>query len=377
MLDRAAFAVPFARPLVPPPGEWLPFLEESYETRWFTNGGPVGERLERELEGRVGSQDRAAVLVSSATAGLTAALLALGVEGAVAVPAFTFPATAHAVRLAGCRPVLCDVDPDTWELTPSAARAAVRDHGCRAIMHVRPFGFCRDVSRIESVARELGVPLVIDSAAAFGGTTDDGVAVGGAGDAEVFSFHATKVFAVGEGGAVMAAPPLAERIRKVINFSLSGTDVAGPGLNGKLSDLSAAVGRAMLRRLDEHVAVRRAAVERLARAVTGAATLPAKPGRPPWQGLPVLTSDRAARDAALTRLRGESIEARVYYAPGLHRTTAFARFAAAPLPATDAICDRILCLPVHSDLDGPMLDHVADAVARALGTVGTPRVLVG
>jgi dTDP-4-amino-4,6-dideoxygalactose transaminase len=376
MRDRAAFAVPFARPLVPPPAEWLPFLEASYATRWFTNGGPVGERLERELEHRSATTDRDAVLVSSATAGLTAALLALGVEGAVAVPAFTFPATAHAVRLAGCRPVLCDADPATWELTPAAARAAVRDHGCRAILHVRPFGFCRDLSAIEDVAREHGVPLVVDSAAAFGGTTD-GVPVGGAGDAEVFSFHATKVFAIGEGGAVLARPELAARIRRTINFSLSGTDVAGPGLNGKLSDMAAAVGLAMLRRLDEHIAVRRAAVERLAKAVTGGASLPATPGRPPWQGLPVLAPDRAARDAAVAALQADGIEARVYYAPGLHRTTAFARFAPTPLPATDAICDRILCLPVHSDLEGAALDRVTAAVAHAFGTVATPHALVG
>jgi dTDP-4-amino-4,6-dideoxygalactose transaminase len=377
MRDRAAFAVPFARPLVPAPAEWLPFLEESYATRWFTNGGPVGERLERELEDRVGAPDREAVLVASATAGLTAALLALGIEGAVAVPAFTFPATAHAVRLAGCRPVLCDVDPTTWELTPAAAHAAIRDHGCEAILHVRPFGFCRDLSRIERTASELGVPLVVDSAAAFGGTTDDGVPVGGAGDAEVFSFHATKVFAVGEGGAVLTRPDLAARIRNVINFSLSGTDVTGPGLNGKLSDLAAAVGLAMLRRLDEHVAVRRTAAERLAKAVTGAAKLPATPGRPPWQGLPVLARDPATRDAIVAALRGESIEARVYYAPGLHRTTAFAPDTPGPLPATDEICDRILCLPVHSDLEGPALDRLTDAVAHAFGTEAAPRVLVG
>ncbi|HET8757336.1 MAG TPA: aminotransferase class I/II-fold pyridoxal phosphate-dependent enzyme [Solirubrobacteraceae bacterium] len=377
MRERAAFAVPFARPLVPPPAAWLPFLEASYENRWFTNGGPVGARLERELEHRSAVTDREAVLVSSATAGLTATLLALGVEGAVAVPAFTFPASAHAVRLAGCRPVLCDVDPATWELTPAAAHAAVRDHGCTAIMHVRPFGFCRDLSGIERSARELGVPLVVDSAAAFGGTTDDGLPVGGAGDAEVFSFHATKVFAVGEGGAVVADPALAAQIRRTINFSLSGTDVAGPGLNGKLSDMAAAVGLAMLRRLDEHIAVRRAAVERLAKAVTGAAALPAAPGRPPWQGLPVLAPDRAARDAAVAALHADGIEARVYYAPGLHRTTAFAPFATAPLPVTDAICDRIVCLPVHSDLDGQALYDVADAVSRAFGTVAAPRALVG
>jgi dTDP-4-amino-4,6-dideoxygalactose transaminase len=366
MARRASFLVPFARPLLPEPAAWLPFLEAAYAERWFSNGGPVVERLEREVGARCAAPGREAVAVSSATAGLTAALMALDVTGPVAMPAFTFPATAHAAVLAGCRPVLCDVDPETWELTPSAVRRAIEVHGAEAVLHVRPFGFVRDITAVQEAAA--GRPVVVDSAAAFGGTGDDGRAPGHAGDAEVFSFHATKVMAIGEGGAVVAPAAVAQRIRRAINFALDGIDVAARGLNGKLPEPSAAIGLAALRTLDEHVSVRRGAVARLARAATagGAATLPVRPGRPAWQGLPVLARDRAARDAAVAVLAEAGIEGRIYYSPGLHRTSAFAGCAPDALPVTDAIVDRILCLPIHADLTGSALEAVARATEAAL-----------
>jgi dTDP-4-amino-4,6-dideoxygalactose transaminase len=270
--------------------------------------------------------------------------------------------------MAGCRPVFCDVDPGTWELDPAGLARAIEAHGCRAVIHVRPFGFVRDTGAVEAVAAAAGVPVVVDAAAAFGGTDADGRPPGAAGAAEVFSFHATKVMAIGEGGAVLAPAALAQRIRRVINFSLDGIDVTARGLNGKLPEPSAAVGLAALRTLDAHVAVRRAAAGRLARAATagGAVVLPARPGRPAWQGLPVLASGRAARDAALAVLHEAGIEGRVYYSPGLHRTTAFATCAPDPLPVTDDIVERVLCLPLHADLAGAALEAVAAAVQAAL-----------
>jgi dTDP-4-amino-4,6-dideoxygalactose transaminase len=353
--------------LLPAPEEWLPFLAPAYAERWFSNGGPVTEWFEREVAARC-PDAREAVAVASATAGLAATLMALGVSGPVAMPAFTFPATAHAALMAGCRPVFCDVDPETWELDPQAVERTLRAQRCAAVVHVRPFGFLRDLSAIEAVAAAAGVPLVVDAAAAFGGSGDDGRPPGGAGAAEVFSFHATKVMAIGEGGAVLAAPELAARIRRAGNFALDGLDVTGRGLNGKLPDTTAAIGLAALRRLDEHVATRRAAVRELAKAASGggAVALPVRPGRAAWQGLPILTADGTTRAAALARLRRAGIEARVYYAPGLHRTTAFARCARGPLPVTDALVERILCLPVHADLAGERLEAVAAAVAAAL-----------
>jgi dTDP-4-amino-4,6-dideoxygalactose transaminase len=360
---------PFARPYLPPPEAWLGQLETSYAQHWFTNGGPLVQRLERALAERDAASGREAAVAASATTGLVGALLALGIRGPVALPAFTFPASAHAVELAGGVPVLCDVDERTWELSPHAAAAAVRDHGCVAIMHVRAFGLCRDLSAIEDVAACARVPLVVDSAAAFGGTDAAGVAPGRAGDAEVFSFHATKVFAAGEGGAVVAATELAATVRHTMNFSLDGSEVTGRGLNGKMSELTAAVALAMLERLDEHVARRARLVAALLEAANAsglAFETPHAPGRPPWQGLPLLLASAGARGRALDALQRAGVEARPYYAPGLHRTRAFAGRAAGPLTVTDELSKRVLCLPVYSNLDPAERDQLTGAVHDAL-----------
>lgn len=362
---------PFTRPRVPPPERWLGHLETAYATRWFSNHGPLVRRLERALADDVGP-DREAVTCASATAGLVGALLALDVRGPVAVPAFTFPATAHAIQLAGCEPVLCDVDPERWELAPEAAAQAVEEHGCVAIVHVRAYGLCRDLGPLEAVARAAGVPLVVDAAAAYGGADPHGRPVGGAGVAEVFSFHATKAFAVGEGGAVLAEPELAARVRHVLNFALADGEVTGRGLNGKMSEHAAAVALAMREELADHLAARRAVVARLQAAVAAAgvpACAPPQPGAPPWQGLPLLLEDRAAREQAVAALARAGVEARRYYAPGLHRTRAFAARAARPLPVTDALADRVLCLPVYADLDDGERERFAAVVHAALETI--------
>ena len=128
----------FVRPSVPSSEKWVPFLGPAYAAGRFSNHGPVVKEFERELREWCGVPERDVAVVSSATSGLVATLIALGVQGPVAMPAFTFPATAHAVRLAGCTPTFCDVDPDTWELDPRAAAKQSRrrmrsDHSCAGI----------------------------------------------------------------------------------------------------------------------------------------------------------------------------------------------------------------------------------------------------
>jgi len=145
-VDADAFRYPFIRPVVPAPELWLPFLEPAYAERRFANGGPAATRLEQELTAAYG-RGREAVVVSSGTAGLVAALLALDVTGRVVLPSFTFAATAYAVALAGCEPVFCEVSRDTWELDPAALALAL-EGDVAAVLHVRPFGLCRNPRRL-------------------------------------------------------------------------------------------------------------------------------------------------------------------------------------------------------------------------------------
>lgn len=362
------YPFPFCRPAPPPPDEWLRELEPSFAAGRFSNQGPAVVRLEEELTTRWAPEGRVAVTTASGTAALAAALLALEARGPVAMPSFTFAATASAVELAGCTPVLCDADATTWELDPGDAAAAVERHGCAAIVHVRAFGLCRSLDAIEDVAAAAGVPLVVDSAAAFAGRLPEGGLIGGAGDAEVVSFHATKAFCVGEGGAVLAGPDLAARVRAVANFGFDRErSPVLRGLNAKMSEPTAALGCALAPRFDAQLAARREAAAALgAAARAGGGTLAPHPGDPPWQGLPVLLEDRRRRDAALAALERAGVEARPYYTPALHEAPAYRGCADRELPVTSDLAQRIVVVPVYSDFTEDELATLCAAVEQAL-----------
>lgn len=364
--------VPFIKPSFPSPAEWVPNLKRSYRAGRFSNFGPVHQRFEAALGRRYARAGREAVLVSSGTAGLTAVLLALGIRGRVAIPAFTFPATAQAVLLAGCVPAFCDVDPDTWEMNEEHLRTVSSRVRLAAIMPVRAFGFARDLSWAKRCGRTFRVPVVIDSAAGLGGTLVDGEPVGNQGDAEVFSLHVTKPFGIGEGGVVFCASALASRVRRVINFSLSHDDVISRGLNGKMSEMSAAVGLAVLHRINRFIANRRTYVRRYQEGLAGATAerkiqLPVAAGRFPAQCFPLkFNGDARAAQRLIGRAREEGVELRRYYFPALHLTRAFRRYAQGRLPVTEALAGRIVCLPVHSVMEERMVGRVVQVLNENL-----------
>jgi dTDP-4-amino-4,6-dideoxygalactose transaminase len=357
----------FIRPTIPPPEKWLPYIREAYESRWFSNGGPLARRFESALLAKYGVVDRDAVLLANCTDGLTATLLALGIKGKVAIPAFTFPATAHAVVRAGCRPALCDVSRQTWELDPQALGHLLRRERVSAIIHVRAFGFCRDISDIEVIARQFGVPLIVDAAAALGGRNERGECAGSQGVAEVFSLHATKVFAVGEGGVVFADPDLAARIRTVANFGLCNNDVVMDAFNAKCSEFHAAIGLAVLDCIDSYIEHRggiAAAYRSFLENLRGCGFADS-PGAPPWQTYPVLLPAGIEAADLAARAKAMDLEVRRYYHPSLDQTTLFKQHGGR-LPNSSELSIRMLCLPVYSDMTSSEAGRVLDILRPLL-----------
>jgi dTDP-4-amino-4,6-dideoxygalactose transaminase len=222
----------------------------------------------------------------------------------IAVPSFTFTATACAIRWAGFEPLFVDVEADSWQLDPDALTDALHRHrgavagvlGCSAFGSAPPPQIRAGWRR---ACAEHGAPLLIDSAAGFGAVDAYGVPLGGQGDTEVFSLHATKPFAIGEGGAVLTADPeLAARIERTINFgidSASRTSVVA-GLNAKLPELLAAAGLAMLERFDDVLASRRDTARRLQSALASVpVTYQAGSEGSTWQAFQLLLPDAAFR----------------------------------------------------------------------------------
>lgn len=307
------------QPDFPNPPSWLPLLQESYDQQWYSNFGPNATQLALEASEYLGL-GRAATLVSSATAGLSATLMALGIRGKVAIPAFTFPATASAVFQAQCEVVAIDVDPKTWEMCPKALRRKLENDNIDAIIHVRSFGYCRDLSEIERVADDFAVPLIIDAAAAFGGRDPNERPVGRCGIAEVFSLHATKPFSVGEGGIVLASAELIDEVNKAINFALFGGSSADIwGMNGKMNEVSAAIGRAALRQLPTVIEYRQKMAQRYVEILSkvNLFDLPSDIGRPAWQLFSLKLQDGSAQFVQ-ERMAELGIQTRIYYAPTIN-----------------------------------------------------------
>ena len=296
----------------------------------------------------------------------------------VLTPSFTFPATACAVRWAGFTPLFAEVEAASWHLDPVALETALDAFGERVagVMACSTFGAApppetRDGWR--SACRAHGTPLVVDSAAGFGAVDRDGRRLGSLGDTEVFSFHATKPFAIGEGGAVFTADPeLAARLRRLINFGIGDEPSVAEtiGLNAKLSELHAATGLAALDRYDGVLARRRtAAAGMLSELQSLGAVGQAGAAGSTWQFLGVQLESGHARDAALRSARESNVQARTYFCPPLHRQPAFSREPAADrLAVTDRIAERALSLPLADDAE--TLARVTQVVARGAERVG-------
>jgi dTDP-4-amino-4,6-dideoxygalactose transaminase len=362
----------FQRPALPPTSAIDPYLDLSRQERWFSNGGPCWRLLRDRLSERAGAY---CVPVASGTLGLMAALAAVlevptatPRRGAL-IPSFTFLATAQAAIWSGLEPRLADIDPGHWHLDPELLERALEQDGeIAAVLAVSAFGTPPPPAtreRWERACRRAGIPLVVDSAAGFGARAADGVPIGAQGDVEVVSFHATKPFAIGEGGAVFTRDAsLRDRLELAVNFGFRPDRTVGltHGLNAKMSELHAATALAVLDRLDTIVADRRASVAEI-RAGAGASIAWQEDAElSTWQFVPVALPDRVRRErlAASTR---DQIETRVYYDPLHDLVPDYA--VVSSLERTDDLFARILCLPMANDLDEVERETITAALAAA------------
>ncbi len=324
--------------------------------------GPEVAAFEEELAAYLGSGH--VVGVANGTEALTIALRALGVGPGddVVVPSFTFYASAEAIPPTGARPVFCDVDRDTYCVTPETVKAALTPR-TRAVIAVDLFGNVAPVREIES----LGVPVVEDAAQAVGSTGPDGRA-GALGALATLSFYPSKnLGAFGDGGAVTTADAvLAERVR-MLRFHGSRDKVSYEqvGYNSRLDELQAAILRVQLPELERWAAHRHDVGEWYAQAGLGELVgLPGVPEgtRPAWH-VYVVRHERAP--ALVDALNAAGIESRGYYRRPVHRQPAMAGLAGAELPATDELARTHLALPVSAAMRRDQVDEVVAAVRNA------------
>ena len=329
------------------------------ERRWFTNNGPLVQEFEKRVAEFAGVEH--CIAMCNATIALEIVVRALGLKGEVLVPSFTFVATAHALQWQEITPVFCDIDPKTHAIDPRGIERMITPR-TTGLIGVHVWGVPCDVAGLAEICRERSLRLVFDAAHAFG-SSYQGRMIGGFGDAEVYSFHATKFFNTFEGGAVVTNDgDLAAKVRLMKNFGFAGYDrVVYIGTNGKMSEVSAAMGLTSFESMDEFIAVNRRnylSYRQELAGIPGIAMMAFEgPEQRNFQYIVLEVNEAEAhisRDALMDLLWAENVIARRYFYPGCHRMEPYRSYyphAGLLLPATEAVASRVLLLPTGTAMD--------------------------
>ena len=345
------------QPHLPPLEEFIPYLEQIWENKILTNGGPFHQQLEQTLCDYLGVEHLA--LFTNGTIALVTALQALNISGEVITTPYSFVATAHSLSWNGLKPVFVDIDPKTCNLDPYKIEAAITPH-TTAIMPVHCYGNPCDVERIQQIANTYGLKIIYDAAHAFG-VKYKGESLLRYGDLSVLSFHATKVFNTFEGGAIVCPDAKTkQRIDYLKNFGFADeVTVMAPGINGKMSEVNAAFGLLQLKYIEQAM-TRRNEIDKTYREsladVKGIrCVLDVESGATNYSYYPILVEPDypLSRNALYKKLKDNNIYARRYFYPLISDFPMYRSIPSAQcenLPIATRVAEQVLCLPIYPAL---------------------------
>ena len=359
------------QPYLPPLKDFIPYLEEIWDKKILTNGGPFHQQLEQALCEYLGVKHVA--LFTNGTLALITALQALRVTGEVITTPYSFVATAHALLWHGNKPVFVDVEPETLNLDPEKIEAAITPQ-TTAIMPVHCYGNPCNVDAIQRIADNYNLRVIYDACHAFG-VQDEGGSVLRYGDLSVLSFHATKVFNTFEGGAIICPDAKTkQRIDHLKNFGfVDEVSVVAPGINGKMNEVNAAFGLLQLQHMD-HVLQRRAEIDAAYRDglahVNGIHCLPQTATMVRNHSyFPVLINADypISRDALYQKLKENSIYGRRYFYPLISDFSMYRGLPSASrsnLPVAAKVTNQVLCLPIYPTLLQEEQQRIIELIAE-------------
>lgn len=353
---------------------FLARVNDMLDRRWLSNNGPFVLELEQKLADFLAVKH--CIVMCNATIALEIAARALGLTGEVIVPSFTFIASAHALQWQEITPVFCDVDPATHNINPARIENLITPR-TTGILGVHVWGRACDVEALDAIARKHRLKLMFDAAHAFA-CTHHGQMIGGFGDAEVFSFHATKFFNSFEGGAVTTNnAELAQKIRGMRNFGFAGLDsVIDIGTNGKMSEISAAMGLTSFESLSQFIDINYNNYLAYARNLSG---LPGirligfdEKEKNNHQYVVIEVDEKLAginRDLLIKILFAENIRARRYFFPGCHQMEPYRSYfpnAGLVLPETEKLTLEVLQLPTGTAVGEEEINQIGALIHFAI-----------
>jgi dTDP-4-amino-4,6-dideoxygalactose transaminase len=349
---------------------FLARVNDILDRRWLSNNGPVVQEFEKRVAEILGVKH--ALAMCNATAAIEIACRALGLKGEVIVPSYTFIATAHALQWQEITPVFCDMDPATHNIDPSKIERLITPR-TTGIIGVHVWGRGCETEAIEAIAAKRNLKVMYDASHGFG-CAKGGRMLGTFGECEVFSFHATKFINALEGGVVATnSDDLAYQMRMMTNFGFTGFDkVEYLGINGKMNEISAAMGLTNLEAMEDIVAINHRNYEAYK---AGLANVP---------GISVIYYDPAEqnnyqyvvievnpevcprnRDEIVEALHAENIIARKYFWPGCHRMEPYRSLqpnAGLLLPETERVSANVIVLPTGQAVDVETVQRVCGVI---------------
>ncbi len=370
MKDIPSKKVTVTSPLLPPLEEFIPYLEQIWQSKWITNNGRFHRELEEALCDYLGVKYIS--LFTNGTLPLITALQALRIQGEVITTPYSFVATTHSIWWNGIRPVFVDVDPRTGNLDPDRIEAAITPQ-TTAIMPVHVYGTPCEVERIEAIARKYGLKVIYDAAHAFA-VKQNGRSILEAGDISTLSFHATKTYNTIEGGALIChSEEMKKRIDYLKNFGFAGeTEVIAPGINSKMDEVRAAYGLLALKHVDRAIAARRAVTEHYREALSGVPGLrmfePLEGVEYNYSYFPIFVDQECygeSRDELYFRLKEEGILGRRYFYPLISEFDTYKGLPSAGpenLPVATRMAQQVICLPLHHQLEKEEVERIIEII---------------
>lgn len=354
---------------------FLERVNDMLDRRWLSNDGPIL----REFEDRIKTLLKVdhVVAMCNATVALEIACRALGFHGEVILPSYTFVATAHALQWQEITPVFCDMDPTTHNMDPGCIERLITPK-TSGIIGVHVWGRACDTKAIEEIGKRRGLRVMYDASHAFG-CSYQGRMIGNFGACEVFSFHATKFVNCFEGGVVTTNnAELADKMRLMRNFGFETYDkVIYLGVNGKMSEISAAMGVTNLEAMNDFIAINHRNYQLYSQ------LLAALPGirvidydtreRNNFQYMVIEVDESAcpvSRDALVACLHDQNIIARKYFWPGCHRMEPYKSLqpnADLLLSQTNLTAAKVIVLPTGQAVGEVDVRRVCEVISRCIG----------
>ena len=369
-------------PLLPPLEEFIPYLQQIWDSKWITNNGHFHQELEKALAAYL-RVDYISVFTNG-TLPLITALQALRIQGEVITTPYSFVATTHAIWWNGLKPVFVDIDPVTGCIDPDKIEAAITPRTC-AIMPVHVYGTPCDVERIEAIAKKYNLKVIYDAAHAFG-VTYKGKSVLEYGDISTLSFHATKTYNTIEGGALVChSAEMKKQIDYLKNFGFAGeTEFVGPGINSKMDEIRAAYGLLNLKHVDAAIDRRKEVARMYVEALQGikgitlyqpiveslASNLSPLTSKLNYSYFPIFVNAAEygmTRDELYEKMKAHHVLGRRYFYPLI---STFSPYSAYPsslsdnLPIATQWAYRVICLPMHHDLTEEDVKHIVGIIRQ-------------